>query len=141
MRTLSITFALSFSVLTAAGFAAIATSDALAGPAASTRSIDEAPLPAATGAELFAANCSTCHGASGNGDGPAAPGLTPKPRKLTDKAVMSKLSDEQIATTIRKGGVAVGKSPLMPGFGHLGEPNVAALVAHVRSLCGCSFGK
>ena len=34
------------------------------------------------GGELFAANCASCHGASGAGDGPAAPSLLPHPANL-----------------------------------------------------------
>ena len=37
---------------------------------------------APTGAEDFAAYCSTCHGAAGRGDGPAAAGLPQKPANL-----------------------------------------------------------
>lgn len=99
------------------------------------------PVAFATGAEVFAQNCVTCHGPKGDGDGPAAAGLNPKPRKLSDKAVMSKLSDEQIATVIKKGGPAVGKSPLMPPWAQFDDATVKGLVAHIRSLCGCSFSK
>lgn len=35
------------------------------------------------GAELFAANCTSCHGAQGHGDGAAGASLDPKPRNLT----------------------------------------------------------
>lgn len=94
---------------------------------------------AATGAELFSQNCVACHGAKGDGDGPAAAGLTPKPRKLSGKDVMSKLSDSQITTVIKGGGQSVGKSPLMPAFAHLTDAQVKSLVAHIRALCGCDF--
>lgn len=40
------------------------------------------PEPA-EGAAFFAANCTSCHGAAGRGDGPLAAGLTPKPTNLT----------------------------------------------------------
>lgn len=99
------------------------------------------PVPTATGAEVFAQNCVTCHGPRGDGDGPASPGLTPKPRKLSDKAIMSKISDDQIVATIKKGGAARGLSPLMPPFAHLDDATVKGLVAHIRSLCACQFSK
>ena len=35
------------------------------------------------GQTLYAANCQTCHGAGGRGDGPSAAGLTPPPADLT----------------------------------------------------------
>lgn len=103
---------------------------------------DEAPVRSAataTGAELFAQNCVACHGAKGDGDGPAAAGLTPKPRKLSAKDVMAKLSDSQIASVIKNGGQSVGKSPLMPAFAHLTDAQVKSLVVHIRALCGCDF--
>ena len=36
----------------------------------------------ATGAELYATNCAICHGENGEGDGPAAAGLTMPPSDL-----------------------------------------------------------
>ena len=38
------------------------------------------------GARFFAANCTTCHGARGQGDGPASSALHPKPANLTTLA-------------------------------------------------------
>lgn len=107
----------------------------------STVSADEAtrPVRAATGAETFAQNCATCHGPQGNGDGPASPGLNPKPRKLSDKAIMSKVSDDLIIKTIKGGGAARGLSPIMPPFAHLDDATVKSLVAHIRSMCGCKY--
>jgi mono/diheme cytochrome c family protein len=39
--------------------------------------------PEATGQEDYLALCSSCHGATGAGDGPAAAGLGPRPADLT----------------------------------------------------------
>jgi len=51
-----------------------------------------APLGAASsaarGATVFRAACTSCHGAAGRGDGPAAAGLTPPPADLTDRTAM-----------------------------------------------------
>src|SRR5512134_3746191 len=38
----------------------------------------------ARGARLYAAECASCHGPAGRGDGPAAAALTPVPADLTD---------------------------------------------------------
>ena len=38
---------------------------------------------------LYTANCGPCHGDKGKGDGPAAPGLNPKPADHTSAAVQS----------------------------------------------------
>ena len=45
------------------------------------------------GQTLYAANCQTCHGAGGRGDGPAAAGLTPPPADLTIHAPLHPDSD------------------------------------------------
>ncbi len=42
------------------------------------------PDVVAHGKKVFAANCVTCHGAEGAGDGPAGQGLNPKPRNLIE---------------------------------------------------------
>ncbi|MEL0631509.1 cytochrome c/FTR1 family iron permease [Pseudoalteromonas carrageenovora] len=42
-------------------------------------------LPIEQTKALFAANCSMCHGASGQGNGPLAKNLTPEPTNFTDK--------------------------------------------------------
>lgn len=107
----------------------------------STVSADDAahPQPTATGAEAFAQNCAPCHGPRGDGDGPASASLNPKPRKLSDRAIMSKISDDTIVQTIKAGGAARGLSPLMPPFAQLDAATVKSLVAHIRSLCDCKY--
>lgn len=79
--------------------------------------------------------CASCHGASGKGDGPAAKALNPKPRNHTDAKYMKTISDEYIAKITKLGGVAVGKSPLMPPWGGvLSDADLQNLVAFMRSL-------
>ena len=95
--------------------------------------------PASSGGDLFAQNCVACHGAKGDGDGPAAAALDPKPRKLSSKEIMAKISDEQITTAIKGGGAANGKSPLMPAWPQFSDDQVKSLVAHIRTLCGCKY--
>ncbi len=55
-----------------------------------------------------------CHGPSGAGDGPTAATLNPKPRDFHDKEWQKSTSDTQMHDAVVGGGVAVGKSPLMP---------------------------
>ncbi|MFH0945323.1 MAG: c-type cytochrome [Planctomycetota bacterium] len=83
----------------------------------------------------FNAYCSTCHGQSGKGDGPAGVALDPKPRNWTDKKWQESVDDAHIAKVIREGGQSVGLSPLMAANPTYGEnPDViAALVQIVRS--------
>jgi caa(3)-type oxidase subunit IV len=44
---------------------------------------DPTPEVLAHGKELYSQNCVSCHGAAGQGDGPAAAALNPKPRNFT----------------------------------------------------------
>jgi copper transport protein len=82
------------------------------------------------GQTLFASNCVTCHGPGGQGNGPAAAGLSPPPANLT--ASHSQLHrDEDIAYWIKNG--ITGSA--MPGFGgRLADPDVADLIAYLRNL-------
>lgn len=94
--------------------------------------------PAADAKTIFNTRCTTCHGASGKGDGPAAAGLNPRPRDYSDAAWQKSVSDEDLAKTILNGGAAVGKSALMPPNPDLqGKPEVVnELVKIVRSFGG-----
>lgn len=98
-----------------------------------------APITAAAAAEandIFATRCTTCHGPSGEGDGPASATLSPKPRNLRDPSWQASVNDDHIEKIIQYGGAAVGKSPAMPPNPDLvGRPQiVAALRGHIRSL-------
>lgn len=110
-----------------------------AAPAA-TASVAAAPAPAADPVaeadNIFKTRCATCHGALGKGDGAAATALNPKPRSFSDKEWQKTVTDEHIEKIILAGGMAVGKSPLMPPNPDLeGKKDVvAALRAMVRKL-------
>jgi mono/diheme cytochrome c family protein len=112
--------------------------------AAPSRAADSAPsAPVASSAgtadeakQIFATRCFTCHGSEGRGDGPGSAALTPKPRNFHDVTWQTSVNDEHLATIVKFGGAAVGRSPAMPGNPDLiSKPEVvAALVAHIRSL-------
>src|SRR5215831_7780490 len=68
------------------------------------------------GRALYQQYCSTCHGAQGKGDGPAASALNPRPRDHTDGRYMNALSDAHLKQVISEGGAAVQRSPLMPAW-------------------------
>lgn len=90
---------------------------------------------AAKGKEKYQELCAACHGATGKGDGPTAAALPVKPRDHTSAAYMDKLTDQQIFNTIKQGGEAVGKSPIMPRWGGiLNDQQIEDLVAYVRAL-------
>ncbi|MFQ5693288.1 MAG: c-type cytochrome [Nitrospinota bacterium] len=87
------------------------------------------------GKAKYAQFCASCHGATGKGDGPAAAALNPKPRDLTNAQYMSKVKDEDIFKIIKKGGQAVGKSPLMPPWGGpLSDQDISNITAYIRAI-------
>jgi mono/diheme cytochrome c family protein len=89
----------------------------------------------AEGKKLYLTYCSSCHGDDGKGDGPAARSLPVKPANHTDGAVMNKFSDKFLLEIIAKGGGAVGKSAMMPGWeGQLKANQLRDIVAYVRSI-------
>jgi high-affinity iron transporter len=65
----------------------------------------------AEGATVFAQNCSTCHGASGHGDGPAAAALTPKPADFHSAEVMGGLTPFKAFNVVRFGVKGTAMAP------------------------------
>lgn len=90
------------------------------------------------GETLFTTLCVTCHGTSGQGDGPGSAALDPKPRNYTDKAWQASVTDDYLRKIIVLGGAGVGKSPMMPANPQLRDKQgvVQALVERIRT-----FGK
>jgi mono/diheme cytochrome c family protein len=87
------------------------------------------------GKKLYLTYCSSCHGETGKGDGPAAQSLPVKPANHTAGATMNQFTDKFLMEIISKGGGAVGKSPMMPAWGGaLKEGQLQDLVAYVRSI-------
>jgi mono/diheme cytochrome c family protein len=80
------------------------------------------------GRNIFETQCFTCHGSNGNGDGPVAVSLNPKPANLTSSKVQEQ-SDSAIFWKITN-----GNAP-MPSFKHtLSETQRWALVDYLRTL-------
>ena len=102
-------------------------------------SADVQAVPLSAGSELFETNCAACHGPKGDGDGPAAAALDPKPRTLSSKELRSKVSDERIAKVIKDGGAANGLSATMPPWSQFTDAQIKSLVAHIRTLCSCKY--
>jgi mono/diheme cytochrome c family protein len=89
----------------------------------------------AEGRKLYASYCSTCHGEKGKGDGPAASALPVKPADHTNGSIMNQFSDKFLLDVVSKGGGAVGKSPMMPGWGgQLNEKQIRDIIAYLRSI-------
>lgn len=81
------------------------------------------------------AGCAGCHGATGQGNGPAAADLNPQPSDLTNGKYMITLSDKYLFGIIKGGGASVKKSSLMPSWGGwLKDEDIWNLVAYIRSL-------
>ena len=82
------------------------------------------------GKTLFAANCSSCHGTDGKGDGPAASGLNPPPRDYTSSEGWKngrKISD--IFKTLQEGIPGSG----MASYSYLNPEDKFALAEYIRS--------
>lgn len=86
----------------------------------------------ASGQAVFAANCATCHGDGGRGDGPAAVGLEPPPADLTDGVwTTGDGSLQAITNTIEHGSPGTA----MIGWkGTLTDAEIAAAAAWVQQL-------
>ncbi len=85
---------------------------------------------AARGAQLFESTCASCHGATGDGKGPAAAALDPPPIAFTDAARARERSLFSLYQTISQG--VAGTS--MVGFGALSDSDRWALAFHVGRL-------
>lgn len=92
--------------------------------------------PIAAGKQIFMTICAACHGPEGKGDGPAAASFETKPRNLTDAGYMKGLDDKYVFELVSRGGIAVGKSPLMPAQPSLTAEDIRNVVAYVRTLSG-----
>jgi mono/diheme cytochrome c family protein len=85
---------------------------------------------------LFGERCAVCHGDNGEGNGPGAGNLNPKPVNFHNQKWQRSISDERIAKAIVYGGQAVGVSASMaPNPDLESKPEiVAALVERIRKL-------
>jgi mono/diheme cytochrome c family protein len=95
---------------------------------------------AAAGKSSFESMCSTCHGPTGKGDGPAAAALTPPPRDLSSGAFKFDSdkdgkpgSDSDLKLVIQKGAAEFGGSPMMTPW-PLSDGQADDLVAFIRTL-------
>ena len=82
--------------------------------------------------------CAQCHGVKGHGDGVNAPHLVVPPRDHTKAAYLETRSNQQLFEAIKLGGLAVGRAPCMPAWGHtLDDKIIQSLVSYIRDLCDC----
>jgi mono/diheme cytochrome c family protein len=82
--------------------------------------------------KLFNAQCSTCHGIDGRGQTTA--GRRAGVKDWTTGTTLQALSDSEITKTIRDGRKDTSGKETMPPVKTLGDDQVKALVAYVRSF-------
>lgn len=82
--------------------------------------------------------CTQCHGVKGKGDGLNAKHVVVPPRDHTKATYLETRSDEQLFHAIKHGGLATGRAPCMPAWGHtLDDAMIHSLVSYIRELCEC----
>ena len=71
--------------------------------------VKSTPESLAAGRKLYDAQCASCHGVSGKGDGKMAASLNPpKPSDLTDAAWKHGATDGEIFTVVKDGAKGTG---------------------------------
>jgi len=80
---------------------------------------------------LYQRYCRTCHGAEGDGRGPAGMHLQPPPPDLTNASFMRSRTDAQLARAIREG---LKGSSMQAWNRHLTDEQIDALVKYIRSM-------
>jgi caa(3)-type oxidase subunit IV len=97
--------------------------------------VAEAAPAGFSAAASFGTVCATCHGPSGQGDGPAGMALDPRPANFTDPAFWETRDRARIVTVIRDGAASVGGSSLMAPWGALYTPEqLEEMADYVMSL-------
>jgi mono/diheme cytochrome c family protein len=84
------------------------------------------------GLALYQANCASCHGATGMGDGEVAKSLSPSPALLAHMIQMPMSVDEYMLWSISDGGAAFETA--MPAFkGVLTKDEIGKIVIYMRA--------
>jgi len=91
------------------------------------------------GAEIFAANCATCHGPAGSPDpdSPLVQNLGVMPANFSDALFNSREPASTWKMVVTHGGAAMGFSEMMPAFGgSLAEQDIDNVLAYIKTLGG-----
>lgn len=84
----------------------------------------------AHGAQLFQSLCVSCHGATGQGDGPAGTALEPKPANFHDPDLIAASSPYQFYNAVRLGVPGTG----MVAYSQLSDRDAWAIAFYLKSL-------
>jgi len=91
------------------------------------------PEQISAGEILYEANCSSCHGITGEGDGPASGGIDPPPGNLALRH--PNMSDSYMFWRISEGGLMEPFNSIMPGWkGLLDEENIWQIISYIRTM-------
>lgn len=83
--------------------------------------------------KLYNVYCVQCHGVNRNGNGVNSRDMAVKPRDHTDTKAMGDTPDDLLFKAIKGGGLAVGKSVLMPRWeGVLSDDEIREMVVYLR---------
>ena len=86
----------------------------------------------------YSANCSSCHGITGDGNGYNAAYLPTTPGNFTDSTLFSTRSDDAIYETIYNGGKIMKKHHYMPSWGlKLSHSEIVQYISQIRRFCDC----
>jgi len=103
--------------------------------AGKTNPFADDPNAMAAGQMVYTTNCASCHGETGQGDGPAGAALDPKPSNLVETARSA--SDDYTYWRIAEGGAMEPFNSSMPAWkGILGEEEIWQVVSYIKSFAG-----
>ena len=86
---------------------------------------------ATKGKPIYSAQCVTCHGKTGAGDGPVGKGLSPKPKAFSAGNLDS---DDKLFKVIKLGGKANGLSKDMDAYPALTDQQIWDVIAYIKTL-------
>jgi mono/diheme cytochrome c family protein len=93
------------------------------------------PAAAHPGKATYTQYCATCHGDTGQGDGPGAAALPIKPPPFTDGRLMNPLPDDFLFKVVGEGAGSVGLAPQMPAFRPpLTDRQIRDVIGYVRTF-------
>lgn len=85
------------------------------------------------GEKLYEEHCSSCHGSSGYGDGPAGKDLDPPPANVARFSKMPMATDGYLFWTVSEGGIPVKSD--MPAFKNtLTEEEIWKVILYLRDM-------